>query len=53
MTAVVDRFGSLTTLVNNAGVLHRASLAEETPEGFETQLAGQLPRAVPRHPGRA
>jgi NAD(P)-dependent dehydrogenase (short-subunit alcohol dehydrogenase family) len=32
---VVDRFGSLTTLVNNAGVLHRASLADETPEGFE------------------
>ena len=31
----VDRFGSLTTLVNNAGVLHRASLAEETPAGFE------------------
>ena len=33
--ATVDRFGVLTTLVNNAGVLHRASLAEETPEGFE------------------
>ncbi|CPR13035.1 oxidoreductase [Mycobacterium bohemicum DSM 44277] len=33
---VVDRFGSLSTLVNNAGVLHRASLADETPEGFET-----------------
>jgi 3alpha(or 20beta)-hydroxysteroid dehydrogenase len=32
---VVNRFGSLTTLVNNAGVLHRASLADETPEGFE------------------
>jgi 3alpha(or 20beta)-hydroxysteroid dehydrogenase len=31
----VDRFGALTTLVNNAGVLHRASLADETPEGFE------------------
>jgi 3alpha(or 20beta)-hydroxysteroid dehydrogenase len=25
----------LTTLVNNAGVLHRASLADETPAGFE------------------
>jgi NAD(P)-dependent dehydrogenase (short-subunit alcohol dehydrogenase family) len=34
--AVVDRFGSLTTLVNNAGVLHRASLADETPTGFES-----------------
>jgi 3alpha(or 20beta)-hydroxysteroid dehydrogenase len=33
--ATVERFGSLTTLVNNAGVLHRASLADETPEGFE------------------
>jgi NAD(P)-dependent dehydrogenase (short-subunit alcohol dehydrogenase family) len=32
---VVDRFGSLGALVNNAGVLHRASLADETPEGFE------------------
>jgi 3alpha(or 20beta)-hydroxysteroid dehydrogenase len=32
---VVDRFGSLTALVNNAGVLHRASLADETREGFE------------------
>ena len=31
----VERFGALTTLVNNAGVLHRASLADETPEGFE------------------
>ena len=25
----------MTTLVNNAGVLHRASLADETPAGFE------------------
>lgn len=33
--AVVDRFGALTTLVNNAGVLHRASLSDETPAGFE------------------
>jgi NAD(P)-dependent dehydrogenase (short-subunit alcohol dehydrogenase family) len=32
----MDRFGSLTTLVNNAGVLHRASLADETVEDFET-----------------
>lgn len=31
----VERFGSLSTLVNNAGVLHRASLADETPDGFE------------------
>jgi 3alpha(or 20beta)-hydroxysteroid dehydrogenase len=33
-TQTVDRFGSLSTLVNNAGVLHRASLEDETPEGF-------------------
>lgn len=32
---VVDRFGALTTLVNNAGVLHRAPLADETEAGFE------------------
>ncbi|MGX9790857.1 SDR family NAD(P)-dependent oxidoreductase [Mycobacterium sp. MMS18-G62] len=35
IAAVIDRFGSLTTLVNNAGVLHRASLADETAAGFE------------------
>ncbi len=35
VAATVERFGSLSTLVNNAGVLHRASLADETPEGFE------------------
>jgi 3alpha(or 20beta)-hydroxysteroid dehydrogenase len=35
VAATVDRFGSLTTLVNNAGMLHRASIAEETEEGFE------------------
>jgi len=32
---VVDRFGLLSILVNNAGVLHRASLADETVEDFE------------------
>jgi 3alpha(or 20beta)-hydroxysteroid dehydrogenase len=35
VSTVVDRFGALTTLVNNAGVLHRASLADETAAGFE------------------
>ncbi|UXA19854.1 SDR family NAD(P)-dependent oxidoreductase [Mycobacterium sp. SMC-4] len=35
VAAVVDRFGGLTTLVNNAGVLHRASLTDETEAGFE------------------
>jgi 3alpha(or 20beta)-hydroxysteroid dehydrogenase len=32
---VADRFGSLSALVNNAGVLHRAMLADETAEDFE------------------
>lgn len=32
---VGDRFGLLSTLVNNAGVLHRAPLADETAEDFE------------------
>jgi len=32
---VVDRFGALSALVNNAGVLHRASIGDETAEGFE------------------
>jgi NAD(P)-dependent dehydrogenase (short-subunit alcohol dehydrogenase family) len=35
VAATVERFGALTTLVNNAGVLHRASLADETTAGFE------------------
>jgi NAD(P)-dependent dehydrogenase (short-subunit alcohol dehydrogenase family) len=35
VATTVERFGALTTLVNNAGVLHRASVADETPEGFE------------------
>lgn len=35
VAATVARFGTLTTLVNNAGVLHRAAIAEETPEAFE------------------
>ncbi|MBB2990034.1 NAD(P)-dependent dehydrogenase (short-subunit alcohol dehydrogenase family) [Mycolicibacterium iranicum] len=34
--SVVTRFGTLTALVNNAGVLHRASLSEETAVGFES-----------------
>lgn len=33
--ATVQRFGGLSTLVNNAGVLHRASLADETVDDFE------------------
>jgi 3alpha(or 20beta)-hydroxysteroid dehydrogenase len=35
VATAVERFGALTTLVNNAGVLHRGPLADETPEGFE------------------
>ena len=32
---MVAHFGGLNVLVNNAGVLHRAPLGEETAEGFE------------------
>jgi NAD(P)-dependent dehydrogenase (short-subunit alcohol dehydrogenase family) len=35
VAVIVNRFGSLSTLVNNAGVLHRASIADESAEGFE------------------
>jgi len=35
VVTVVERFGSLTTLVNNAGVLHRAAIADETAAAFE------------------
>jgi NAD(P)-dependent dehydrogenase (short-subunit alcohol dehydrogenase family) len=35
VAATVERFGGLTALVNNAGVLHRSAIAEETPGGFE------------------
>jgi 3alpha(or 20beta)-hydroxysteroid dehydrogenase len=35
VSEIVDRFGSLTTLINNAGVLHRTSLEDETAAGFE------------------
>jgi 3alpha(or 20beta)-hydroxysteroid dehydrogenase len=35
VSATVDRFGSLTTLINNAGLLHRASIADESVDGFE------------------
>jgi NAD(P)-dependent dehydrogenase (short-subunit alcohol dehydrogenase family) len=35
VSTAVDRFGGLSALVNNAGVLHRAALSDETPESFE------------------
>ncbi|BBZ36090.1 SDR family NAD(P)-dependent oxidoreductase [Mycolicibacterium confluentis] len=35
VSRTVSSFGSLTALVNNAGVLQRASLSDETAEGFE------------------
>lgn len=35
VATTVDRFGRLTTLINNAGLLHRASIADESAEGFE------------------
>jgi 3alpha(or 20beta)-hydroxysteroid dehydrogenase len=35
IATTVGRFGSLTALVNNAGVLHRASIDDESADGFE------------------
>ncbi|QZA07921.1 SDR family oxidoreductase [Mycobacterium sp. SVM_VP21] len=35
VAATVQRFGALTALINNAGTLHRAAIADETPEDFE------------------
>lgn len=35
VATTVQRFGALTALINNAGTLHRATIAEETPEDFE------------------
>jgi NAD(P)-dependent dehydrogenase (short-subunit alcohol dehydrogenase family) len=35
VATTVGRFGSLTALVNNAGVLHRASIDDESADGFE------------------
>jgi 3alpha(or 20beta)-hydroxysteroid dehydrogenase len=35
VATTIDRFGLLTALVNNAGVLHRASITDESAEGFE------------------
>jgi 3alpha(or 20beta)-hydroxysteroid dehydrogenase len=35
VATTVDRFGSLSALVNNAGVLHRASIDDESADGFE------------------
>lgn len=36
VASTVQRFGGLTTLVNNAGLLHRAPLADESVEDFES-----------------
>lgn len=36
VAATVARFGALSTLINNAGTLHRAAIADETPDGFES-----------------
>ncbi|WP_024442933.1 MULTISPECIES: SDR family oxidoreductase [unclassified Mycobacterium] len=35
VAATIQRFGALTALINNAGILHRATIADETPDGFE------------------
>ena len=46
----VDRFGSLTTLINNAGVLHRASHLRRVDRRVRKSLAGQLFGRVSGHP---
>ncbi len=51
VATAVQRFGSLTTLVNNAGVLHRASTDRRNARGFRRELACQLSRPVSRDPG--
>jgi NAD(P)-dependent dehydrogenase (short-subunit alcohol dehydrogenase family) len=35
VATTIERFGALTALINNAGVLHRAALTDETADGFE------------------
>lgn len=35
VAATIQRFGALTALINNAGILHRATITDETPDGFE------------------
>jgi NAD(P)-dependent dehydrogenase (short-subunit alcohol dehydrogenase family) len=35
----VDRFGKLTTLVNNAGIFHPGGIEAETPEGWSRMIA--------------
>ena len=35
VAATIEGFGALSALVNNAGVLHRAAIADETAAGFE------------------
>ncbi|MBH0775290.1 SDR family oxidoreductase [Nocardia sp. NEAU-351] len=35
VAATVERFGGLNALVNNAGILHRSPLEDETSDGFE------------------
>src|SRR4051812_10071408 len=52
VATTVERFGALTTLVNNAGVLHRASLADETPAGFEGSWRVNCLGPFPWHPRR-
>lgn len=37
--AVAQKFGGLTTLVNNAGIFHPGGLVSETPEGWAKMIA--------------
>ena len=53
VATTVDVFGSLTTLVNNAGLLHRASIADESVDGFERSWRVNCLGAFHRYPGGA
>lgn len=39
VAAAVSRFGTLTTLVNNAGIYHPGGVTEETDEGWQRMIA--------------
>lgn len=39
VTRAVERFGKLTTLVNNAGIFHSGGIASETKEGWDRMVA--------------